>query len=124
MTTPNERRSSQQQGVESRALLSWPGLQERTWTQSVVPGGDASSLRHHALHPEGFFRVVEAEEGRLAKTQHAACKNKHLVSVFTRVFGRFSGKSFVFLTFKNQQIHLMRHNIADTPIKPGQKQDV
>lgn len=53
-----------------------------TWTSSVVPRGDPSSLGHHALHHEGFFGVVEAEEGRLAETQHAACKT-HIMGLST-----------------------------------------
>lgn len=45
-----------------------------TCTDFVIHGGDNSSLGHHALHPEGFLRVVKAEEVRLAKTQHTTWK--------------------------------------------------
>lgn len=64
----------------SLGRLDWTGLVIPidkalcAWTESVVPGGETSPLRHHALHPEGFFRVVEAKVGRLAKTQHTALR--------------------------------------------------
>lgn len=54
-----------------------------TWAEAV-----AVSLWYHALHPQGFFRVVETEEGRLAETQHAACKSKHKITNALRKTGQ------------------------------------
>lgn len=43
----------------------------------VFHTGCLSSLGHHAFHSESLLGVVEAEEGGLAETQHAALRESH-----------------------------------------------
>lgn len=43
---------------------------------------------NHTLHPLGFSRVVKAQEGGLAQTQHAACRDSNHLATPTTTLAR------------------------------------
>lgn len=65
------------QGGSGRSLTSPQAcLEEKgspTCWQSIDGCGAPAPCRDHALHPLGFSRMVEAQEGRLAQADGATC---------------------------------------------------
>lgn len=62
----------------------WPCISLRVrcwWCITFIGVGSKMSFWPHALHSESLLWVVEAEEGRLSKTQHAACTQIRSLSV-------------------------------------------